>query len=59
MVVKDRSVQETADFFGVSASYIYYILRGKKTPGRKLLAKMRTAGIDPTPYLEVSPCNQV
>lgn len=54
-----RGVQETADYFGVSPSYIYYILEGIRKPGRDLLAKMASAGIDPMFFLGGSECSSI
>ncbi len=62
MVGEKKTAQETASYFGVSLSYIYYILEGGRKPGRELLARMAIAGIDPMCFLnkpEVPSCNQI
>jgi hypothetical protein len=35
----------------ISTSYLYYILEGKRKPGRGLLQRMARVGIDPMNFL--------
>lgn len=51
---KGLSMAAAADTLGCSLSYLYYIQRRERKPGRKLLARMTAVGIDPLPFLEVS-----
>jgi transcriptional regulator with XRE-family HTH domain len=46
-----QTPRDAAQTLGVSASYLYYILEGKRKPGRNLISRMARVGINPLAYL--------
>jgi len=47
----NQNPRDVAADLGVSASYLYYILEGKRKPGRELISRLAAVGIDPMSFL--------
>ena len=46
-----QNPRDVAPSLGVSASYLYYILEGKRKPGRELISRLALVGVDPMSFL--------
>jgi len=46
-----QNPRDVAFGLGVSASYLYYILEGKRKPGRELISRLAAVGVDPMSFL--------